>query len=87
VARHDLGKPIRTGASFVGLGTHRQRMVFYPDLHPDPQTGLSIINWIAEVTMDNAKAGAQSGWFRQVRIDDFAHHFEHWIWDWLDVPA
>src|ERR1051325_4276124 len=23
-------KPIRTGSSFVGLGTHRQRMVFYP---------------------------------------------------------
>ena len=33
-------KPIRTGASFVGLGTHRQRMVFYPISHPDPQTGL-----------------------------------------------
>jgi 2-polyprenyl-6-methoxyphenol hydroxylase-like FAD-dependent oxidoreductase len=23
------GRPIRTGASFVGLGTHRQRVVFY----------------------------------------------------------
>ncbi len=44
------GKPIRTGASFVGLGTHRQRMVFYPISQPDPKTGLSIINWIAEVT-------------------------------------
>ena len=33
-------KPIRTGSSFVGLGTHRQRMVFYPISHPNPQTGL-----------------------------------------------
>jgi 2-polyprenyl-6-methoxyphenol hydroxylase-like FAD-dependent oxidoreductase len=24
------GKPIRSGASFVGLGTHRHRVVFYP---------------------------------------------------------
>jgi len=81
------GKPIRSGSSFVGLGTHRQRMVFYPISHPDPQTGLSIINWIAEVTMDNSEGWKQSGWFRQVSTDDFIHHFADWIWDWLDVPA
>jgi 2-polyprenyl-6-methoxyphenol hydroxylase-like FAD-dependent oxidoreductase len=80
-------KPIRTGASFVGLGTHRQRMVFYPISHPDPDTGLSTINWIAEVTMDNSEGWKQSGWFRQVPTSDFAHHFDDWIWDWLDVPA
>jgi 2-polyprenyl-6-methoxyphenol hydroxylase-like FAD-dependent oxidoreductase len=81
------GKPIRSGASFVGLGTHRQRMVFYPISHPDPKTGLSIINWIAEVTMDNSEGWKQSGWFRQVPVADFAHHFDGWVWDWLDVPA
>jgi 2-polyprenyl-6-methoxyphenol hydroxylase-like FAD-dependent oxidoreductase len=80
-------KPIRSGSSFVGLGTHRQRMVFYPISHPDPKTGLSMINWIAEVTMDNNEGWKHSGWFRQVGIGDFAHHFENWIWDWLDVPA
>jgi 5-methylphenazine-1-carboxylate 1-monooxygenase len=81
------GKPIRSGASFVGLGTHRERVVFYPISHPDPATGLSIINWIAEVTMDNSEGWKQRGWFRQVPTSDFAHHFESWIWDWLDVPA
>jgi len=80
-------KPIRSGSSFVGLGTHRQRMVFYPISHPDPQTGLAIINWIAEVTMDNAEGWKQRGWFRQVSVDDFLHHFANWTWDWLDVPA
>jgi 2-polyprenyl-6-methoxyphenol hydroxylase-like FAD-dependent oxidoreductase len=80
-------KPIRTGSSFVGLGTHRQRMVFYPISHPDPRTGLSMINWIAEVTMDNAEGWKELGWFRQVSTDDFVHYFEDWIWDWLDVPA
>ena len=82
-----MGKPIRSGASFVGLGTHRQRVVFYPISHPDPATGLSIINWIAEVTMDNAEGWKQSGWFRQVPTSDFAHYFDGWVWDWLDVPA
>jgi 2-polyprenyl-6-methoxyphenol hydroxylase-like FAD-dependent oxidoreductase len=80
-------KPIRTGSSFVGLGTHRQRIVFYPISHSNPQTGLAMINWIAEVTMDNTEGWKQRGWFRQVSIDDFLYHFANWIWDWLDVPA
>jgi 2-polyprenyl-6-methoxyphenol hydroxylase-like FAD-dependent oxidoreductase len=81
------GKPIRSGSSFVGLGTHRHRVVFYPISHPDPHTGLSMINWIAEVTLDNSEGWKQSGWFREVPISDFVHHFDGWIWDWLDVPA
>lgn len=81
------GRPIRTGASFVGLGTHRQRVVFYPISHPDPDTGLSMINWIAEVTLDNSEGWKQQGWFRQVPTATFAHHFDGWVWDWLDVPA
>jgi 5-methylphenazine-1-carboxylate 1-monooxygenase len=80
-------KPIRTGSSFVGLGTHRQRIVFYPISHPDPQTGLATINWIAEVTQDNTEGWTRRGWFRPVEIADFMHHFDDWIWDWLDVPA
>ena len=81
------GKPIRSGASFVGLGTHRERVVFYPISHPDPRTGLSMINWIAEVTLDNSEGWKQAGWFRQVATADFVHHFDDWVWDWLDVPA
>ncbi|CAN5152362.1 flavin-dependent oxidoreductase [soil metagenome] len=81
------GKPIRSGASFVGLGTHRQRVVFYPISPPDPVTGLSMINWIAEVTLDNAEGWKSQGWFRQVAVADFVHHFDGWVWNWLDVPA
>jgi 2-polyprenyl-6-methoxyphenol hydroxylase-like FAD-dependent oxidoreductase len=82
-----MAKPIRTGASFVGLGTHRQRVVFYPISHPDPQTGLAMTNWIAEVTTDNTDGWRKRGWFREVPVTDFAHHFDGWVWDWLDVPA
>ncbi len=80
-------KPIRTGASFIGLGTHRHRMVFYPISHPDPETGLAMINWIAEITVDNADGWKELGWFRQVETSNFLHHFKDWTWDWLDVPA
>jgi 2-polyprenyl-6-methoxyphenol hydroxylase-like FAD-dependent oxidoreductase len=80
-------KPSRTGSSFLGLGTHKHRMVIYPISHPDPETGEAEINWIAEVTYDDPSAHENTGWFRQVQIDDFAHHFDGWTYDWLDVPA
>ncbi|HEX5997908.1 MAG TPA: flavin-dependent oxidoreductase [Hyphomicrobiaceae bacterium] len=80
-------RPIRTGSSFVGLGTHRQRMVIYPISHPDPATGLATINWIAEVTFDNAEGWQKTGWFSQVGIEACLPHFKDWIWDWIDVPA
>ncbi|HPD91266.1 MAG TPA: flavin-dependent oxidoreductase [Pararhodobacter sp.] len=79
-------KPIRTGSSFVGLGTHRHRMVIYPISHPDAD-GTALINWIAEVTYDDPSAHETTGWFRQVGIEDFRHHFDGWRYDWLDVPA
>ncbi|MCA2011258.1 flavin-dependent oxidoreductase [Cereibacter sphaeroides] len=79
-------KPIRTGSSFVGLGTHRHRMVIYPISHPDAD-GFADVNWIAEVTYDDPSAHENTGWFRQVGIEDFAHHFDGWTWDWLDVPG
>ena len=82
-----LAKPVRTGSSFMGLGTHKHRMVIYPISAADPETGLALINWIAEVTYDDPSAHETMGWFRPVGIDDFIHHFENWTYDWLDVPA
>jgi 2-polyprenyl-6-methoxyphenol hydroxylase-like FAD-dependent oxidoreductase len=81
------GLPIRTGASFVGLGTHRHRVVFYPISRPDPVTGMAPINWIAEITVDNSGGWTTGDWNRQVGVESFIHHFEHWNYDWLNVPA
>ncbi len=81
------GQPIRTGASFVGLGTHRQRVVFYPISQPDPDTGLADINWIAEITMDNTGGWPEGDWNRRVRHEEFMHHFQQWNYDWIDIPA
>ena len=82
-----LAWPVRTGSSFVGLGDHRHRIVIYPISAPDPATGLSLINWIAEVTYDDPSAWDRTGWYNRVEIGDFIHHFEDWTYDWLDVPA
>jgi 2-polyprenyl-6-methoxyphenol hydroxylase-like FAD-dependent oxidoreductase len=80
------GVPIRTGASFVGLGTSRHRVVFYPIAAPDPATGLAPINWIAEITVDNSAGWSDGDWTRKVEIDAFIHHFDGWTYDWIDVP-
>jgi 2-polyprenyl-6-methoxyphenol hydroxylase-like FAD-dependent oxidoreductase len=82
------GVPIRSGASFVGLGTHRHRVVFYPISRPNPATGLATINWIAEITVDASTRALRDGdWNKKVAIDSFIHHFEGWRYEWLDVPA
>jgi 2-polyprenyl-6-methoxyphenol hydroxylase-like FAD-dependent oxidoreductase len=80
-------RPIRTGASFVGLGTDRQRLIIYPITPPDPATGLALTNWIAEITMDAGEGWQKRGWFREVDVGDFIHYYDSWVWDWLDVPA
>ncbi|WP_298190097.1 flavin-dependent oxidoreductase [Novosphingobium sp.] len=80
------GVPIRSGSSFVGLGTSRHRVVLYPISHPDAQ-GLADINWIAEQTFDEGHDWTQSGWFRPVALSEFAHEFEGFVYDWLDLPA
>lgn len=81
------GVAIRTGASFVGVGSLKHRVVLYPISPPDPATGLSTINWIAEITVDNAGGWTQGDWNRRVQLEEFIHHFEGWNYDWLDVPA
>jgi 2-polyprenyl-6-methoxyphenol hydroxylase-like FAD-dependent oxidoreductase len=81
------GVPARTGASFIGLGTHRHRIVFYPISQPDPDTGLAEINWIAEVTFDDTEAMGNGDWTKQVEVEDFIGHFEDWDYDWIDVQG
>ncbi|MBX9663684.1 flavin-dependent oxidoreductase [Novosphingobium sp.] len=80
------GVPIRSGSSFVGLGTSRHRVVLYPISHPDAD-GLADINWIAEQTFDADHDWSKSGWFRPVELSEFAHEFEGFVYDWLDLPA
>ncbi|HSG57787.1 MAG TPA: flavin-dependent oxidoreductase [Paracoccaceae bacterium] len=80
------GVPIRSGSSFVGLGTSRHRIVFYPISQPD-KNGLADINWIAEQTYDDSHDWTKSGWFRPVEMAEFAHEFDGFVYDWLDVPA
>lgn len=77
---------MRGGASFIGLGTSRHRMVLYPITAPDAD-GMVTMNWIAEVTFDNSGGWRSGDWNRRVEHSDFVHHFDGWTFEWLDVPA
>jgi 5-methylphenazine-1-carboxylate 1-monooxygenase len=81
------GVPIRSGASFVGVGSLRHRVVLYPISPPDARTGLATINWIAEITVDNSAGWQQGDWNRRVKLEEFIGHFEDWNYGWLDVPG
>ena len=78
-------KPMRTGSSFIGLGTDKHRVVIYPISAPDTN-GNALINWIAEITRENVDRWPEEGWFRPVPVKDFAHHFNQFRYDWLDFP-
>lgn len=81
------GKPIRSGACFTLVGSLEQRFIHYPISAPDPDTGLQLQNWIAELSFDPADGWADSSWNKEVDIDVFLPAFESWNFDWLDIPA
>ena len=79
-------KPLRTESSFIGLCTHQHRMVIYPISKPEAD-GTVLTNWIAELTIDRNEGWFEDNWFKEVPIESFAHHFEGFRYDWLDVPS
>lgn len=80
------GVPIRSGSSFVGLGTSRHRIVIYPISHIGDD-GLADINWIAEQTYEKDHDWTRAGWYRPVEMSEFTHQFDDFVYDWIDVPA
>jgi 2-polyprenyl-6-methoxyphenol hydroxylase-like FAD-dependent oxidoreductase len=81
------GPPIRTGSSFVLAGTLPQRFVHYPITEADPETGLQLQNWIAELTFDPNDREINSSWNHEVPLETFLPEFETWRFDWLDIPS
>ncbi|HNP34315.1 MAG TPA: flavin-dependent oxidoreductase [Woeseiaceae bacterium] len=82
-----MARPFRTGASMALAGHDNQRIVLYPISTPNSETGLAMINWIAELRVDPAQALRKEDWNRPADLAEFLPAFEHWQFDWLDVPA
>ncbi len=82
-----FGPPIRSGAAFTLVGTLDQRFVHYPISAVDPDTGLQLQNWIAELTVGTADGAASASWNKRVDVEMFLPAFADWSFDWLDIPT
>ena len=74
--QHRVGRAARhAGRAQAGEAARRQ--------------GRSLFNWIAEVRTgaDGAPPPERENWNRVAGIEEFAHYFEDFRFDWLDEPA
>jgi 2-polyprenyl-6-methoxyphenol hydroxylase-like FAD-dependent oxidoreductase len=78
-------EPILSGGSHVRAGTlDTGKIVVYPIRNDVDEEGRQLLNWVVEIRQVDA---APVEWNAPGRLDEFAHHFERWRFDWLDVPA
>ncbi len=80
-------KPFKSGASMVLIGYPGLRFVAYPISEPDPQTGLSTINWIAHLKMNPQDGFRKEDWTREASLDDFLPRYADFDLDWIDIPG
>ncbi len=78
-------KPFLNGSSMAMIGSNRQKMVVYPIGHVDPETGLQLINWVANLKEEGGKRLTVRDWNREVSKNLLLEKYETWRFDWLDV--
>lgn len=77
--------PFLTGKSMIMAGHQDQKFVAYPiDLNSSEQ-GKSMINWIAELTIDDHMP-SRADWNKSIDKQKFAPAFMDWDFGWLDIP-
>ena len=79
-----VGPRFRTGRTVSMTGSKQVKFVAYPIADVGDR---SLINWIADIHMDDAYAWRQQDWNRQGKLEDFLPRFADWSFDWLDIPA
>ena len=78
-------KPFLGGATMVRAGWFSHgKMVIYPIRDNIDGTGTQLVNWVAELQTAQHR---ERDWTRPGELADFIGAFEHWHFDWLDVPA
>ncbi len=78
--------PFLTGRSMIMAGYPNCKFVAYPIREADPQTGLALINWVADVYIGGDIPMARD-WNRLTEKSTVLPHFAGWNFPWLDVPA
>lgn len=82
-----MAKPFLTGASMVMIGHDGLRFVSYPISTPDPDSGLAMVNWIANLDYASDDPWNKEDWSRRANLDDFLPRFEQFDLGWIDIPG
>ncbi|HVL34609.1 MAG TPA: flavin-dependent oxidoreductase, partial [Burkholderiales bacterium] len=80
------GAPYLDGRTMIMAGYQHEKFVCYPISRRLAGRGRALINWIAELTVEDAAPPMQD-WNREVPKERFAARFARWKFDWLDIPA
>jgi 5-methylphenazine-1-carboxylate 1-monooxygenase len=77
-------KPILDGRTYMRVGSiNTGKIVIYPIVDNVDGEGHQLINWMAEIKRDDARA--QNDWNKPGNLADFFPIYESWRFDWLDV--
>ncbi|MFJ8265411.1 flavin-dependent oxidoreductase [Peribacillus asahii] len=77
--------PFLTGKSMIMAGYQDQKFVAYPVCPDTAANGKSLVNWIAELTIDD-EMPSRADWNREIDKKKFAPAFARWDFGWLNVP-
>ena len=80
-------KNFLSGAFMILSGNDAECFVVYPISNSEPETGLSTINWIAEISVDPTTRLDEEDWNREVTKERFAPTFKDWDFGWINAPA
>jgi 5-methylphenazine-1-carboxylate 1-monooxygenase len=76
--------PFLTGKSMIMAGFQDQKFVAYPVCPDGATNGKSLVNWIAELTIEDMPSRAD--WNKEIDKNKFAPAFANWNFGWLNVP-
>ncbi|MDN4494324.1 flavin-dependent oxidoreductase [Ureibacillus aquaedulcis] len=77
-------EPYLTGRSMIMAGFQDQKFVAYPISPELAKEGRSLVNWIAELSIDEMPDRAD--WNKEIDKEKFAPAFKNWNFGWLNVP-
>ncbi len=80
------GAPFLDGKSMVMAGTFARRIVVYPISRAHRERGEALINWVAEVRMQNEREMPPQEWEHSGDLADVLENFGAYRFPWLDFP-
>jgi 5-methylphenazine-1-carboxylate 1-monooxygenase len=81
------GQPFLSGRTMIMAGHFARRIVVYPISRAYEERGEALLNWVAEFRVAENQPEPTRDWEHRARLEDVLAPFEHYVFDFLDVPA